>query len=147
MNKAKGHYGFFPFLEPSSLPCSKKSFSHRLLEVICGRDGIIWEYHQSYKLRDRDGVQLWCCPDKMGNPLLRADWWIQVEITPLRIPQFQSVLNTFYSTKIWFSPTNLFCVQMTLLALLSACCLQNYIHVLFGVSAKRQHTQEKLRFS
>lgn len=107
VNKAKGgRLWIFALLEVSSLLCSKKSFSHRLLKVICGKGGIIWEY-QSCGLRDTDGVQsLWCCPDTVGNWLLRADGWIQVEIAPLRIPWLKSVLNTFYSTKSYFSPTD-----------------------------------------
>lgn len=98
----------FALLEVSSLLCSKKSFCHRLLKVICGKGGIIWEC-QSCGLRGTDGVQsLWCCPDTVGNWLLRADGCIQVEIAHLRIPRLKSVLNTFYSTKSCFSPTDWF---------------------------------------
>lgn len=51
VNKAKGSWLWvFALLEVSSLLCNKKSFSHRLLQVICGKGGIIWEY-QNYRLR------------------------------------------------------------------------------------------------
>lgn len=34
VNKAKEDYSYFPFLEPTSLLYSQKSFSHRLLKVL-----------------------------------------------------------------------------------------------------------------
>lgn len=69
VNKAKGGWLWvFALLEVSSLLCSKKSFSHRLLQVICGRGGLIWEY-QNCRLRGTDGVQsLWYCTDRVGEP-------------------------------------------------------------------------------
>lgn len=51
-----GVYGFLLFW--SCLHCfAAKDHFLRLLEVLCQKGGVIWEYHQSYRLRVGNGVQ------------------------------------------------------------------------------------------
>lgn len=94
---------------------------------------MIWEYHQSCGLMDRDGVQNLCrCPNKMGTlGSSRAAWEIHVEITLLEFPSLKVFLALFILQRSDSLPQICSVIQVTLLALPSTHCLQNYIHVLY----------------